>query len=257
MDIRGRIAVVTGAGSGIGRAAALRLAEEGAAVVVVDVDGETARLTAGEIGTRGGEGLSVEADVADVEDVARVFAVSRSTFGPLDILVNNAGIRSGSNSHRTDELMRVLDVNLRGTVLCSAHAIEAMGASLGGAIVNVSSVAGLQSGPAADPIYAATKAAIVRWTSGLSDLARTHGIRVNCVCPDWVDTPMLRRAREEMSEEQWSAVAPRRLLDPFEVAGTFVRLIMDDGLAGRIVVSRPGSVWLLVSGADGVWSELA
>jgi NAD(P)-dependent dehydrogenase (short-subunit alcohol dehydrogenase family) len=255
VDIQGRIAIVTGAGSGIGRATALRLADEGAAVVVVDIDGETAEMTAGEIGAAGGDGLSVRADIADGEDVGMVFAVSTRTFGPLDILVNNAGIRSGSGSNRSDELTRVLDVNLRGTVLCSIHAIEAM-SGRGGAIVNVGSVAGLQLGPTADPVYAATKAAVVRWTSGLADLERTLGIRVNCVCPDWVDTPMVRHAQEEMSEEQWSTVAPGRLLDPSEVAGTLIRLITDESLAGRIVVCRPGSVWTMLPEGAGLSPEV-
>ena len=196
MDLAGAVALVTGAGSGIGRATALQLACGGAAVN--DIDEPSARETVGLIEHHGGRATSICADVADDTEVRRMIATTRERFGRLDILVNNAGIVEAGAAGRvafpeieSERWMRMLDVNVRGVLLGTQHAIDVMRESGGGVIINVSSMAGMGLGPHPAPVYAASKAAVVRFSAALAPLGRRMNIRINCVCPDWVDTPMV------------------------------------------------------------------
>jgi len=237
VDIGGRVAIVTGAGAGIGRAIALRLAREGAAVGAADVDDRPGAETVAEIEAEGGRAGFVHADVAREAEVWAMVDFAITTFGGLDILVNNAGIvvNPAFPDAEPDAWMRVIDVNLRGPMLGTYHAIRAMGARGGGAIVNVASLAGVGLGPHPAPEYAATKAGVVRFTAALGPLGETVGVRVNCICPDWVDTPMSRRSRARMTPEEETAVVPAGILAPEEIADAAVELIQDDLLAGRVM----------------------
>jgi NAD(P)-dependent dehydrogenase (short-subunit alcohol dehydrogenase family) len=243
VEISGKVAVVTGAAAGIGRAIATRLGAEGAAVVVADVDEERGREAVAEIERSAGRARFVRADVSAEEDVRSTIA-SAMELGGLDILVNNAF--EGSASHfpdaPTEEWSRVLDVVLRGTMLGIQHGLAAMSAG-GGAILNVSSTAGLGTQPHSYPEYAAAKAAVVRLTQTLAPLAEERDVRVNCIAPDWTATAFVREQFAAMSpEERASATdgfgrpAPERFLEPDEVASAALDLIRDDELAGRTLV---------------------
>jgi NAD(P)-dependent dehydrogenase (short-subunit alcohol dehydrogenase family) len=228
---------VTGAGAGIGRAIALRLAHEGAAVGVADVDDGAGRETVAQIEAASGRAAFAHVDVARDADVRAMVAFARTTFGGLDILVNNAGIvvNPAFPDAKPDQWMRVLDVNLRGPMLGTYHAIEAMREHGGGAVVNVASLAGVGLGPHSSPDYAATKAGVVRFSAALAPLRETIGVRVNCICPDWVDTPMSRTSRARMTPEEEAAAVPAGILAPEEIADAAVELIQDDALAGRVI----------------------
>ena len=238
MDIAGRVAVVTGAGSGIGRSIALRLAEEGAVVGVADVDDDPGRETVARIEAELGRAAYVHADVARDADVRAMVDFALGTLGGLDILVNNAGIvvDPAFPDAPSDAWMRVLDVNLRGPMLGTYYAIEAMRERGGGAIVNVASLAGVGFGPHPAPDYAATKAGVARFSAALAPLRETLGVRVNCICPDWVDTPMSRRSRARMTLEEEAATVPAGILPSEEIADAAVELVRDDSLAGRVMV---------------------
>jgi NAD(P)-dependent dehydrogenase (short-subunit alcohol dehydrogenase family) len=254
MEIAGRVALVTGAGAGIGRASALRLSREGAAVGVADVDDGSGAETVAQIEAESGRAAFVHADVARDADVRAMVAFARTTFGGLDILVNNAGIvvNPAFPDSEPEEWMRVLDVNLRGPMLGTYHAIEAMRERGGGAVVNVASLAGVGVGPHSSPDYAATKAGVVRFSAALAPLRETIGVRVNCICPDWVDTPMSRRTRARMTPEEEAAVVPPGILAPEDIADAAVELIRDDSLAGRVMACWCGEPRSLLPVPD--WS---
>ena len=233
MELGGKTALVTGGGAGIGRAIALRLAREGAAIVVADLDPELGAETVAAVEQGGGRAHFAHADLAREDDVRALMAFTRERLGGADVLVNNAG-GAGHTSYpdaRPEEWNRVLDANLRGVMLATQLAIEAM-RGRGGAVVNVSSVAGLGTAPHGAPEYAAAKAAVVRLTAALGPLA-DEGIRVNCVCPDWVDTPAVRRSLAAMSEERRAQIPALVAAD--EIAEIVLELVRDDSLAGRII----------------------
>ncbi len=141
--------------------------------------------------------------------------------------------------------MRMLEVNLRGVLLGTQHAIDAMRESGGGVIINVSSMAGMGLGPHPAPVYAASKAAVVRFSAALAPLGRRMRIRINCICPDWVDTPMVQRTRAELSPEEWQAIAPPVMTPPEEIAAAVVRIIVDESLAGRVMLCVGPKPWRL------------
>lgn len=237
MDIAGKVALVTGAGSGIGRAIAMRLGREGAAIVVADIEPSTAQETSDAILGVEGRASFVQANVADPADAEAMVRFSEGTFGGLDILVNNAGGVEPPffPEAPAERWVRVLDVNLKGLMLAMQHGIEAMRRRGGGAIVNVASVAGLGHGPHDAPEYAAAKAAVIRLSEALVTLQTTANIRVNCICPDWVDTPATRRGLARMNTEDRESV-PSALVPAEEIADLVIEMIRDDSLAGRVLV---------------------
>jgi NAD(P)-dependent dehydrogenase (short-subunit alcohol dehydrogenase family) len=254
VEIAGRVALVTGAGAGIGRATALRLGHEGAAVAVADVDEAGGEETVRGVEASGGRAAFVRTDVSSEGDVRAMVEHARAALGGVDILVNNAGIVSTPSfpDAEPSEWMRVLDVNLRGPMLATHYAIRVMRDDGGGAIVNVASLAGIGLGPHDAPDYAATKAALARFSAALAPLNARFGIRVNCICPDWVDTPMSRRTRARMTPEEEAAVVPREILAPEEIADAAIQLIRDDSLAGRVMTCWCGQPRALLPVPD--WS---
>ena len=209
--IDGKTAIVTGAANGIGRAVAMALAGAGANVIVADVLAEDGERTVGEIGSAGGVAAFAQADVSDPGQAEELIASAADRFGGLHILVNNAGI--GGGIFRLHELEpadfdRVINVNLRGTFLCTKYAIPHFIAQHDGRIVNMASTYGLIGAPGA-PAYCASKGAIINLTRQLAVDYGPDGIRVNAICPGYIDTQLGRRGPRLSAEEFAAATAIR------------------------------------------------
>jgi len=232
-----KVAVVTGAGAGIGRAVAVRLAAEGAAVAVIDIAAASAADTAAAIADAGGRALAVAADVASQDDVHAGIRSAVAAFGGIDVLVNNAGVvRYGTVPELSvEDWHLVLGTNLTGTFFTCKYAIPEMRARGGGAIVNTASAQAFASQPLV-AAYAASKGAVVAMTRTLALDHAADGIRVNCVCPGSVETPMLRYGAElldnrdpDTTMHDWGRQHPiGRLVQPEDVAGLVAFLASDD-----------------------------
>lgn len=190
MCLQNRVALVTGAAMGIGKAIALLFAQEGAKVVAADVN-DAASDTEREIRDAGGECLFIRTDISSEQNVEATVRAGSSRFGTIDVLLNVAGIAHESPAHelKLEDWRRVLDVNLTGSFLCAKHVLPGMLSLHRGAIVNISSVQGLFGFPGY-PHYAASKGGLIAMTRQMAREYASAGIRVNCIAPGTVDTPM-------------------------------------------------------------------
>lgn len=223
-------AVVTGAGSGIGRATATRLADLGKAVVVADVDEAGGGATVDAIRQGGGQASFIRTDVSDEADVAAMVQHALTAYGRLDIAVNNAGIaHAPTDIHdlAAEDFDRVIAVDLRGTFLCLKHEIAAMLEAGGGRIVNVASNAGVKNAPAMAG-YTAAKHGVVGLTKNVALQYARRGIRLNAVCPGTVLTEGLAGYPEE-HQAHWREMVPTgRLGQPEDIAAIIAFLLSDE-----------------------------
>ena len=225
-DLTGRVALVTGAGRGMGRASAERIAADGARVVVNDLDETRATEVADRLAADGAEAVGVAADVADAADVRRLVDTTRGRFGDVDILVNNAGVlrRTGILALEEDEWDLVLNVNLKGTYLCTRAVLPAMKEAGWGRVVNISSSAGRSVSTLGGPHYTTAKAAVLGFTRAVAKEMAPFGITLNAVCPGLVNTEMV----SEVYHRRGGAGLRRQL--PDQAAGGAAR----GGRAGRL-----------------------
>jgi NAD(P)-dependent dehydrogenase (short-subunit alcohol dehydrogenase family) len=235
-DMNDRVALITGASSGIGRATAEAFAAKGAKVVLAARRQDELASLVTEIEARGGKATAIRTDVSVVEDVERMVSHAIKAFGRLDFAVNNAGIEgklAGITELAEEEWDQVLDINLKGTFLCLKYEARAMlDCGHGGAIVNIGSVnsfLGFQTGSA----YVASKHGLIGLTTSVSAELGPQGIRVNLVCPGFIDTPMHHRARGIVGDELYDkmllpSVHLRRAGRPDEIAQSIVFLCSDE-----------------------------
>ena len=257
MKLKDRVALVTGGGSGLGRAISLLFAEEGAHVVVNELRLEAAEQTVASMKGPAG-GRAIQADVSDSAQVKAMFATIERELGALDILVNNAGIAFGPGDDRAEvnrkseaivmELLsgqgaqthldvtqnlsdeswrRMLAVHIDGTFFCTREALRLMSRENRGAIVNLSSVAAL-TGLEVVPHYSAAKGAILAFTRAVARDVASRGIRVNAICPGYIDTPMTERMSALIRAAVIARTPLRRTGEPHEVAATALFLASDD-----------------------------
>ena len=255
MKLEGKVAIVTGSGQGLGRAIALRLARDGASIVIADQNAQTAAQVAGEIEARGGQVLALETDVSVPESVTRMVEKTTTRFGGLDVLVNNAGI--GQNIMPAVELSleewnRVLAVNLTGTLLCCQEAARYFMQQRSGRIVNLSSINGLS--PAVNCIaYNVSKAAVISLTKSLAKELAAYGVNVNAICPGPVYTDLNRTimsqraarrgiSQEEMVERVRAMVPMGRWVEEEDIAGGVSFLVSDDAsyVSGAVLTVTGG-----------------
>lgn len=239
--MKGKVALVTGGGSGIGRAACLGFARRGARVVVADVDPAGGAETASMIRAAGGEGFFVAADVSRNADVEALLEATARNCGRLDYAFNNAGVFTGllPLAEYTEEIWeRNIRVNLKGVWLCMKHEIPRMVAGGGGAIVNTSSIAGLVAFPGHYG-YAASKSGISGITRGAAIEFARSGVRVNAVCPGVIETPMAR----DILLDEYRALHPLgRFGRPEEVAAAAIWLCSEEAsfITGQILAVDGG-----------------
>jgi NAD(P)-dependent dehydrogenase (short-subunit alcohol dehydrogenase family) len=226
----GKVAVVTGAASGIGAAAARRLAEEGARVVVADLSDEAGGAVAAEVG-----GLYVRVDVTDSDGVRALYRTAADHFGHVDVLVNNAGISPPDDESILDTDLdawrRVQDVNLTGVFLCCKHGIPHLLEAGGGSVVNTASFVAVMGAATSQISYTASKGGVLALSRELGVQFARQGVRVNALCPGPVDTPLLRdlfAADPERAARRLVHVPMGRFADAREIAAAIAFLASED-----------------------------
>jgi NAD(P)-dependent dehydrogenase (short-subunit alcohol dehydrogenase family) len=238
MDVEGKTAIVSGAASGIGRATALLLARKGARVLLTDINEDQGREALREAALAEGTADFLRMDATS--DAAVQAAIERvvSLWGQLDIMFNNAGILTGAPRFpetAPEQWTRVIDLNLTAVIRGTQLAYHAMRATGGGVIVNTASMSGITPWPL-DPVYSASKGVVVFFfTKALAGLAQSANVRVNCVCPTSVETPLLAGASDKDLQDLYKSARVKA----DDVAHAVLRLIEDDSAAGKALTVLP------------------
>jgi NAD(P)-dependent dehydrogenase (short-subunit alcohol dehydrogenase family) len=228
--LEGKVCVITGAGSGMGADAAVRFAEEGAQVVVADVDGAAAETVAAEVG-----GFAIQVDVSEEDSVRTVYAAARERFGGIDVLYNNAGISLADDASILETELaaweRVQAVNTRGVYLCCKHGIPHLLDRGGGSVINVASFVALVGAATSQISYTASKGAVLSLSKELGVQFARQGVRVNALCPGPVETPLLLRIWSETpgaAERRLVHLPMGRMAQPREIVNAALFLASDE-----------------------------
>jgi len=238
VELSGKVALVTGAAQGIGKAIAMLLARNGADVVVSDINLEKAQETTNEIQGMGRRSFAIKVNVADLKDVERMVEAIVEQFGRIDILVNNAGItRDRLILRMTEEDWdAVLDVNLKGTFNCTKAVIRHMSKQKSGKIVSIASVSGEMGNPG-QANYAASKAGVIGFTKTIAREFAGRGINVNAIAPGYIQTPMTDAIPEKAKEELKRMIPMERLGRPEDVAQAVLFLVSENSsyITGQVL----------------------
>jgi len=199
--VRGQVAIVTGAGQGIGRAIALRLSQDGMKLVLADLQGDAVAHVADEIRAGGGEATALSLNILSADDRQRMIETALSTYHRLDALVNNAGVQRIALplDVSEDHWDFIMNVNAKATYFCCQLALKQMMEQRSGRIVNMASIAGKMASTTYHPIYNASKAAVLAITKTLAIYSASYGVRVNAVCPGMIETPMQDLVDQEVA----------------------------------------------------------
>ncbi|MDC7287743.1 3-oxoacyl-ACP reductase FabG [Blautia schinkii] len=237
MRLEGKVAIVTGAGRGLGKGIALKLAKEGAKVVVSDVMEENAREAVKEIQEAGGQALAVVSNVADLSDVNRLYEETLAAYHKLDIVVNNAGINRDAMLHKmtVEQWDQVIAVNLTGVFYMTQAAAKIMREQESGSIINISSASWL--GNIGQANYAASKAGVVGLTKTASRELAKKGVTCNAICPGFIETDMTRGVPEKVWDIMVSKIPMGRAGKPEDVANMIVFLASDEAryITGEVI----------------------
>jgi 3-oxoacyl-[acyl-carrier protein] reductase len=251
MKLDGKVTIVTGGGQGIGRAIALALANDGADLIVNDVNLDTANTVTDEIKAPGHRALAIKADISNYEDVNQLVEKTLDRFKRIDILVNNAGISEPVVTEELTEVEwdRVININLKGQFLCSQAVGRQMIKQKQGKIINIASVVGHRAAPM-QAAYCASKAGLIQLTKVLAAEWGKYNINVNSVSPGAVETPRMQKMRGEIPaflEGRLEATPLRRFIKPEEIANTVLFLASpeSDGITGEDIIVDGGSgcIW--------------
>ena len=229
MRLKGKVSIITGGASGIGKATVLKFAQEGAIVAVCDLNQETIDATVNEVKAAGGEAVGYIVNVTNKSQINDMVADVKARFGRIDVLVNNAGIvQDAQLTKMTDEQFDlVVDINLKGVYNCAKAVIDTMVAQGGGVILNASSVVGVY-GNFGQTNYAATKFGVIGFVKTWAKELGKKGIRANAVCPGFVATPILKAMPEKVIQAMEDRVPMKRMAQPEEIANLYAFLASDE-----------------------------
>ena len=244
MRLVDKVSIITGSGSGIGHATALKFAQEGAKVAVCDINEQSAKDVAREITDSGGEALAFRIDVTDKESIARMVEGVMAKWGRIDTLVNNAGIVQDAQLKKMtdDQFDNVIDVNLKGVYNCTKAVVDIMLEQHSGVILNASSIVGLY-GNFGQTNYAASKFAVIGMMKTWARELGKKGIRSNAICPGFIETPILNKMPQKVVQMMEDRVPMGRLGRPEEIANTYAWLASDEAsyINGAVIEVSGGS----------------
>ena len=238
MELNGKIALVTGGAQGIGRIISEELAGQGAHVILTDINLEGAEKIAAELKERGGKASAIKVDVSNASDVQSVFDLILKEYKPVDIVVNNAGITRDGLLIRMNEVDwdLVLNINLKGSFLCSQQAVKQMMKQKSGAIVNIASIVGFM-GNFGQANYSASKAGLIGFTKTLAREVAPRGIRANAIAPGFIDTEMTRVLDKAVRDKLIEQIPLARLGQPRDVANCVSFLVSEKAsyITGQVI----------------------